>query len=222
MTILAVTGLMREAKLAAGPGVETVTGGGDCVRLAQMLDAAMSDHISGVISFGIAGGLAPALRPGDCIIATTVLAGDETLAPDESWIARMASRVPQAVLAALAGTDAIVAEVAAKADLFAASGAHAADMESHVAARFAKRHGLPFAAIRAVADHAQSALPPAAAHALTPDGRVDYRNVARSLVRQPRQIPALVRTARESNAAFAALFRCREALGLRFAGPDRR
>jgi adenosylhomocysteine nucleosidase len=220
MTILAVTGLLREARLAAGPGVVTVTGGGDCQRLARQLDAGISDAVSGVISIGIAGGLAPGLTPGACVIATAIIAGDEIFEPDDAWIARMAGRVPGGILATLAGTDVILAEPAEKVALYASTGAIAADMESHVAARFAKRHGIPFAALRAVADCAESRLPHAASAALTPEGGVDYRNVFRSLARRPQQIPALLRTARQSKAAFAALLRCRQALGFALAGPD--
>ena len=63
MTILAVTGLQRERRLLAGPGVEAVAGGGDQVRLAATLDR-LAPGMDGIISIGIAGALAPGLRPG--------------------------------------------------------------------------------------------------------------------------------------------------------------
>ena len=109
---------------------------------------------------------------------------------------------------------------AAKADLQRATGAHAADMESHIAAAFARARDLPFAALRTISDPWDAELPPLATNALTPDGRIDPAAVLISLMKNPGQIPALMRTSRESNAAFAALLRCRRALGLRLLGPD--
>jgi len=53
VTILAVTGLKREAEIVGGPGVVAVTGGGDAVSLQQKLDALHGD-IKGVISVGLA------------------------------------------------------------------------------------------------------------------------------------------------------------------------
>src|SRR6201996_100431 len=49
LTILAVTGLKREAEIVGGPGVVAVTGGGDAISLQQKLDALHGD-IKGVIS----------------------------------------------------------------------------------------------------------------------------------------------------------------------------
>ena len=59
MTILAVTGLKKEAEMAGIAGVVAVAGGGDAALLAQKLDALHGD-IRGVISIGLAGGLSPA------------------------------------------------------------------------------------------------------------------------------------------------------------------
>jgi hypothetical protein len=107
-----------------------------------------------------------------------------------------------------------------KAELFRATGAYAVDMESHVAARFAGEHRLPFAALRTIADPAGSELPPLVSGALTPAGTVNHLAVLKAVLLDPRQIPSLIRTAGESNAAFEALLRCRDILGLGLAGPD--
>lgn len=222
MTILAVTGLAREAAIAAGDGVRTVVGGGDCARLAQRLEAAIDDSVAGIVSFGIAGALDSECKPGDCIAASAVIAGDDWFAPDPVWITRIVVRIPDVVRAPIAGVDAILIGASAKAACFRATHASAADMESHIVARVAARSGIPFAVLRTIADRAGSELPEAAAIALTDDGRVNYRAVCASVLRKPGQIPALIRTGREANAAFYSLFRCRRALGLRLAGPDGR
>ena len=123
-------------------------------------------------------------------------------------------------LARFAGVDMPLADVAGKAALHRASGADLVDMESHIGARIAARHGLPFAALRAVTDPAHRALPHAATVGMRPDGKVDLAAILGSLRRDPRQIPGLIRTGLDARAAFAALLRCRQLLGCRFASLD--
>ena len=67
MTILAATGLAREAALIAGPGVTVVVSGGRADLLEQRLLAA-ADGATAVVSLGIAGALAPSLQPGDWVV----------------------------------------------------------------------------------------------------------------------------------------------------------
>ena len=62
--ILAATGLQREARIVAGPEVEVVAGGGDHGRLEAALER-LASTARGIISIGIAGGLAPS-----CVRAT--------------------------------------------------------------------------------------------------------------------------------------------------------
>lgn len=54
--ILAVAGLAREARIAAGPGVETIQAGGNPERLRAALDGRSPRDLRAVVSFGIAGG----------------------------------------------------------------------------------------------------------------------------------------------------------------------
>jgi hopanoid-associated phosphorylase len=217
--IVAVCGMGREARIAAGADVMTVVGGSSG-RLRERLESALAGA-RGVISIGIAGALAPQLRPGDVVVAAAVVARGEYLAGDSKWSARLIAHLPGAVLAPISGTNALVATAAEKARLFDATGAYATDMESHIAAEIAQSRGLPFAGLRIVADAATSDLPACASVALTPDGKVNLPAVLGSVVKRPGQIPQIMRMARESNAAFAALFRCRALLGDRLLGPDR-
>ena len=60
MTVLAVTGLSKEAGIVGVAGVIAVAGGGDGDGLAAKLKALHGD-ISGVISIGLAGALSPHL-----------------------------------------------------------------------------------------------------------------------------------------------------------------
>ncbi|MFZ5779985.1 MAG: hopanoid-associated phosphorylase [Pseudomonadota bacterium] len=210
--ILAVTGLQRERQILAGPDVEVIVGGGDAVRLEAALDrAAVAAH--GIISIGIAGGLAPGLRPGRWIVASAVRDGEAEAPTDAGWADRLSAALPQVIRGVVVGVDVIAATAARKAALRAASGAVAVDMESHVAARIARRHRLPLAVARVVSDGPQRTLPPATRVAMRPDGGVDLAAVLRSLLVEPWQLPALLRTAVEAERAFRALGRGRRLLG---------
>lgn len=211
--ILAVTGLVAEARIAAGSGVVTVAGGGDPARLALLVQGALARGVRAVISFGIAGGLEPGLAPGSVLIGRGVHDGDDRSETTSAWVVRIANALPEARIADLAGVDTAVVDAADKAALHRRTGAAAVDMESHVAARLAALHGLPFVALRVVADPAERTLPPAALVGLRPDGTTDVGAVLRSLARAPRQWPGLIRTALDARAAFTALKASRRALG---------
>jgi adenosylhomocysteine nucleosidase len=220
MTIIAVTGLAREAHIAEDPEVVTVIGGGDSEVLSKRLEEALgAGGIKGVISFGIAAALVDSLSPGDCIVASHVADGDEIYPTDPDWAQRMLACLPDAITAGIAGSDKILTSAADKAALVRATGAHGADMESHIAARAAQQHGLPFAVLRAISDQASDALPPAASLALGTDGKIKFGAVARSVLRAPLQIPALMRTGIDAEAGFSALLRCRDLLGPGLLGP---
>ncbi|MBB2962508.1 phosphorylase [Methylobacterium sp. R2-1] len=215
-TVLAVMGLAREARVAAGPGVETIQAGGNPARLKLALDERPSHGLRAVISFGIAGGLDPALKPGDVVVGTHLDAETRFLADPEisrRLFEALSGAPDRVVVGGLAGSDTAVMSVAGKAALHARTRALAVDMESHVAAAYAAHHALPFAAIRVVCDPAERALPAFAAAALTPEGEPDIRAVLGALLRGRARIGDLIRLGRDSSAAFAALARCRLRLG---------
>jgi hopanoid-associated phosphorylase len=219
VTILAVTGLRREAEIAGGPGVVAVAGGGASQSLAEKLDALHGD-IKGVISIGLAGALSPLLKVGEAVIADQVIAGVENFRCDERWRVSLAAKLAQAHQGPVAASDIILEDGNSKAALYAKTGALAVDMESAVAARFALGRKLPFAVLRIISDDARHVLPPAALVAMKPDGGIALGRVLASLLRHPLQVPALIRTARTSNKAFRELLRCRGLCGVGLAGLD--
>ena len=219
MTILVATGLQRERRLLRGPGVDVVVGGGDSTRLEAALER-LAGGASGIISIGIAGGLSSAMRTGQWAVAAAVLDKGEPFATDPTWTTHLLARLPEATAGRLLGVDAIVAEAARKAELHRATGAIAVDMESHIAARVARRHRLPFAAARVISDTAHRSLPPAACVGMRADGTVDLPAVLRSLLKNPGQLPALIRTGVEAERSFRVLLRGRDVLGAGLGGPD--
>lgn len=206
MTLLILTGLRREARILAAPGHLVLTGGGDAVALEAAAERGAA-AAGGVISIGIAGALAPGLAPGDWVVGRAVREAARETGTDPAWADRLLGRLPGAVAGMVLGRDAMVAEAAEKAALHAATGALAVDMESHVAARVAARHGLPLAVARVVSDAAGRSLPPAARVGMRPDGGTDLPAVLRALAAAPWQLPALIRTGWEAERAFRALLR---------------
>ena len=230
MTILVACGLTREAAIIARPGFVVVAGGGDLARLERELEAAVGG-VSAVLSCGVAGALDPALRAGDVVAGDlhppfvssevekpgTTAGFSTSLETNGRLVAWLASALPNAHPGTIVGADQIIASTAEKAALHAATGAIAVDMESHIAARVAARHNLPFAILRTISDSADHALPPAALVGMKPDGGVALGAILASLARNPAQLPALIRTGREAGAAFSALRRALgalEALGI--------
>jgi adenosylhomocysteine nucleosidase len=217
--ILAVTGLQRERRILAGPGVEVVAGGGDQVRLEAELER-LAPGAHGMISIGIAGALAPALRPGRWVVATAVRDRGASLPTDPDWTDWLVSRLPDAERGVLLGVDTMAATARQKAELRRASDAIAVDMESHVVARVARHHRRPFVAARVISDAAHRTLPPAARVGMRSDGGIDLPAVLRSLLGAPWQLPALIRTGLEAETAFRALLRGHRMLGPGLGGPD--
>jgi adenosylhomocysteine nucleosidase len=219
VTVLAVTGLAKEAGIVGVAGVIAVAGGGDGDGLAAKLKALHGD-IRGVISIGLAGALSPHLKVGDVVIADQIITGAEKWDCHEAWRVRLMSRLPQAHQGQLFGSDVIIDQAETKSGLHAATGALAVDMESQIAARFAAARNLPLAGLRIISDDATHVLPPAALVAMKPDGGIALGRVLGSLLRKPTQVPALIRTARASNQAFAELLRCLDLCGVGIAGFD--
>jgi adenosylhomocysteine nucleosidase len=226
---VAVTGLAFEARIVAGAGVTVVCAGGH-LQLKRAVEHALRQGCRGILSFGIAGGLAPHLKPGSVVVARNVISEHGRYASNRAWAQSLIDMVRDAADSAgasrlaglrgvtfedIAGSDVPLACTDAKRELYQSTGAVAVDMESHVAARIAAEHRVPFAAFRVITDPSDRALPPAALVATRVEGTIDVVAVVRSLIRCPRQVPTLLRLALDSWAARQALVP-----GRRFLGPD--
>jgi hopanoid-associated phosphorylase len=222
MAVLVVTGVAREARIAAGPGVETICSGGSPARLRSLL--ARHDHtgITTVMSFGIAGGLNQALIPGHVIVADAVLTDTQRWPTDTAITNALIRALPggdslKVLRATILGVDLALLDPAAKSEARARTSAAVVDMESHIAAEYAAERGLPFAAVRVVCDPASHSLPPLVNEALKPDGSVSLKGVFGSLRRDPGQIGDLIRLARDSQIAFRSLAKAGAVLQAAFA-----
>jgi hopanoid-associated phosphorylase len=219
--VLAVCGMAFEAAIARGPGVMAIHGPGRSV--IGRLDRLLREDVRGcrgILSFGIAGGLDPALPAGACVLAQAVVTGGQELEADGWWLRSLLASVPGAVLGRLAGTSDPVAGVDAKARLWRQDGACAVDMESHLAALAARRLGLPFAALRVVADPAHRSVPACAIAGLGADGRTALAPLLRALARNPAELAMLVALAADTLAARRRLRSARSGAGVAFGAPQ--
>jgi len=209
---LIVTGLVQEARIAAGPGMVVVCSSSDPRQLRTLLTVFDPTSIRGVISFGVAGGLDPSLKPGDVVVATEVTAGDARWLAgslNEGLITSLTLGRRRVVRGGLAGVEEVVAAKARKAALWLQTGAAAVDMESHIAAAYAAEAGLPFAALRVISDAAHRSLPSLARSAIRPDGKVDLGRILGSVARNPTTLRALVSAGLDFNRALKSLRGCR-------------
>ena len=209
--ITAVMCLAFEARIASAPGV-TVICNGRRERLHDLVERACA-RSAGLISFGVAGGLAPEVHAGDWVIAASVATDNGRYRTDERWTRQLCAALPGARCADVSGLDAPVSSTVAKLALARKHATVAVDTESHVVAEAATRRGLPFAVARVVLDPMWRALPPAALVPLLPDGNPDVAAVTRSVLRAPSQLAELGRITADAFRAWSSLRRGRLSLG---------
>jgi adenosylhomocysteine nucleosidase len=188
-----VVGLAAEARIAARCSDRVVAGGGTPTGAFEAARTLLADGAKALVSFGLAGGLDPAMRPGALLIPSRILHNGRTIAADLRLSQQFGGQTGHTLLAGAA----IIADRAAKRALYENTGAHAVDLESGAVAEVAAAHKVPFTAVRAICDPAERCLPQAALIALDARGRISLLRVLASLARQPSQIGDLLRHRRE-------------------------
>jgi nucleoside phosphorylase len=210
--------------------------GANAARAESIARAFAESGAKAIVSVGVSGGLDPALAPGVMIVTAEVVA-DPPLFPDPPRLADpplappfqggessrhaldlipplekggLGGDQPPITTRAVYGSDVIIQSADEKAKLFARTGAVAVDMESHGAARAAQNAGLPFLALRAIADPAHRALPAAALDAVAPDGSTRALATLLKCAKAPGDFPALLQLGSDSEKALKAL---RDGLG---------
>jgi hopanoid-associated phosphorylase len=214
MTLGVVTGMRAEAALVRRHATFVASTGGRLMAADAKASELLARGATALVSFGIAGGLAPELAPGDLVIASAVVVRHTApIAADPAWCARLAAALPGARCGLVLGGDRILGTATQKAGLFARTGALAVDLESAGVARAAASAGVPFVVLRAIADPATRDLPPAALIGLTPAGRIALGKILVSLWRDRSQLAQLLQIGRDARAARAALLRGVRQLG---------
>jgi adenosylhomocysteine nucleosidase len=172
-----------------------------------------------LVSWGMAGGLDPALLPGTVFLPSEVVAADgTTLLTAPLWRKRLNDAVrtrtgaalPILLQGRLLTSSKAIASLSDKATLFQQTGAAALDMESLAIAEIAHTHQLPFIAIRVIVDSAVDALPRAVTAAADSEGHLQVWRIMGALARAPADLAPLMRLAqryRAANRSLAAIAR---------------
>jgi adenosylhomocysteine nucleosidase len=196
-----VVGLTSEARIARRLGWKVAVGGGTFPGAEAAARDLVAQGVSGLVSFGLAGGLDPALRPGRLIVPVAVHTGGHDYLADPALSKRLGGGTPHRLL----GADRIAPTAEEKRRLWQSTGAAAIDLESGAVARIALDEGLPYAVLRAICDPAERDLPPAAMVALGQSGAIGMLRVLRSVLAYPGQVPGLLVLGRDAAAARRAL-----------------
>ncbi len=173
-------------------------------------EAAVGLQASGcttLVSFGLAGALDPSLRPGDLVLPESIHA--ECILPvDLDWRNRLRQRLPAHLSVAsgiLAASSQVLTSAGAKRGLAEATGACAVDMESGAVAEVAASAGIPFLAVRVIADPVEFSPPPALLNAVRPDGSADLARLLALLLQGSVTLGTLLRLAAQLRVARATL-----------------
>lgn len=171
----------------------------------------LRDGAVGLVSFGIAGGLDPDLATGDIVLARAVVAPHgEAYETDIGWIDHLAKLLEPAGRVshgAIATVERAIVTPGAKRQLRQHTGASIVDMESSGVAATAAHAGVPFVAVRVVADTAGQSLPSAALLGLAPDGTTRPFAVLAALMARPWEMVGLCRLAVAHATALRSLSR---------------
>jgi adenosylhomocysteine nucleosidase len=205
-TVLCTSGLAAEAKIARLAGFSVVVGAGNRQRTAALVEAAAADAKC-LVSFGIAGGLLPGLRPGSVVVSGEVVTEDRRWCVEPPFRRRIAelAQAIGAIEGAVFGAETVIVTAREKVRSWAETGALIVDTESDIVARAANAAGIPFIVMRAVADPAHRSLPPAALIPLAPDGTPEHLRILADVLRRPWQIAGLVSMVCDARCALSAL-----------------
>ena len=218
-----VTGLKSEARLLAGALTKAVGGQADQAQRAARHMVA-DKGARGLVSFGIAAGLDPALMSGDLVLGIAVLRPDGgAYACDFGWRLRLQQRLEaggmNVHLGIIAGCDRILVRKEEKQYLARQYHAAAADMESHGVAQAAVQMKVPLLVVRAISDSVDQIVPDSATVGIGPDGGTRPMAVLAGLMQRPDDFFPLLEIAREVKKAVQTLQRSVSFGGLDLAFP---
>jgi adenosylhomocysteine nucleosidase len=164
--------------------------------------------VGALMTFGVAGGLDPALKAGVVVLPSHVISREGVRLPTcASWRARLADALRSShtvVGGTLLSSTQAIATTADKAVAFRDAGAVAVDMESVAVAEIAAAARLPFIAVRVIVDTAADALPRAVI-AASGAGQVRILKLLSGLLSTPGEIAALLKLSLRYPAAMRSL-----------------
>jgi adenosylhomocysteine nucleosidase len=204
---LAAKGLVL---MISGPGGEPA---------ARAAAAALDRGAVSLCAWGLAGGLAAEVGTGDIVIPDTLLSASGEYRADPNWRERVIAAIGgslKVIGGVLYTSDHVLTTPAAKASLRQRTGAVAVDMESAAVAAVAARRGVPFIAVRVIADGPRDALPDRVEDLVTAAGKTRIAGLVPMLLSPP-ELGRHFRLGWQSRRARQVLTR----LAARLAGGDR-
>ncbi len=158
-----------------------------------------------LMSFGIAGGLEPGLPIGSMIIGTHVASIDATQACDAAWIDSLTQKLPEAHCGGVWGSEFLIPTAKDKRALYEKTRCLIVDMESQCVAQIASEAHIPFSVVRVGCDTSEMNVPPVVMAAISEDGSINVPKALWSILRYPRQIPALFHVGKGTGKALKIL-----------------
>jgi adenosylhomocysteine nucleosidase len=191
-----------------GDGTLVAVSGIGTAAAAAAARALVEAGAAALVSWGMAGGLDPALRAGTVCIPRLVVSHEGAkFATDPDWrelvSAAIGVRRP-VVEGALLTSRRAIADITGKAAAFRDTGAVAVDMESAAIAEVAADRRVPFFAIRVVVDTAADFLPDAVV-AASGAGSLRISRLLLELLRAPSDIAGVIRLGARYRTARGAL-----------------
>lgn len=157
----------------------------------------LGENADRLVSFGSAGALSPALKPGDLVIPEEVRGTGRSYTAHAVLPAPAIGRLSGKNITMHTGPLACAAEPvvskAAKQALLAQTGAIAVDMESAGILDAAEQADVPVSVLRVITDSAEMALPAAILRRIDDFGRINVPGLGLDLVTAPAQVPAAIR-----------------------------
>ncbi len=194
---------LRDGTLVAVSGM-----GGPAARSAAQ--SLIEAGASALVSWGMAGGLDPALAAGTLCLPGVVLApGGGSLVTDLHWREILTAAIGprcRVVAGTLLTSEVALDDPAGKAAAFRGSGAVAVDMESSAIGEVAAARKLPFVVVRAILDTAADALPAVVLGAgAGAEGHVSWPRLVLGLLEAPGDLGAVIRLGQRYRRARQAL-----------------
>ena len=211
-----ITGTRREASclrsLLPSDQIDVACSGADASCARELAEKALAAGCTALLSFGVAGGLDPALVSGTLVLVEAVIGPDGgKFSTDQLWRSAIAEDLSAAdidfVVGVGVGVDEAIFRPGPKQLLFEGTKALCVDTESHSVMQVARERGVPWLVIRAIADSAKDTLPEVALAAIDAGGDIRYGALAARLSSQPSEIIDLIRMWRISRRAFYGLGR---------------
>ena len=198
-----------EALATLADGTLLVVSGMGRAAAAQGARRLLAAGAEALISWGVAGGLDPALAAGTLVLPSEVVSAEGghffTAGHWREQVRAALAHGQPVCCGRLLSCREVIGTAADKARAFRQTRASAVDMESLAIAEVAASQRVPFLVVRAIVDTAHDALPASLIDAAAGTGSVHIARLLGSLARTPADTLALVRLARRYRAASRTL-----------------